>query len=107
MAISLCSVLEKNDNLPPASPAKIKQDGQTVHSLLLLTSNNAAASQISLSVAFLQSSEVLFIRFLVTPLSQFVLSHKKGKKTLALVMKTVAAADCFFTFLFLLKLGIK
>lgn len=82
MAISLYSVLEKIYNLLPASCAKIKQDGQTGRVLLLLIRNNTAASQISPSVAFLQPSKMLSIRFLVIPLSNFVLPHKKGKKTL-------------------------
>lgn len=61
MATSLCSVLEKNYNLPHASPAKITQGGWTGRALLLLTSNNAVASQISVSVAFLQPSKMLAI----------------------------------------------
>lgn len=53
MAISVCSVVEKSYNLPPASPAKFKQGGWTGHTLLLLTGNNIPANQISLSVTFL------------------------------------------------------
>lgn len=74
MAITPCSVLEKNYSLLPASPAKFKQDGWTGHTLFLLTSNNnAPESQISLSVTFLQLPTVFSIRFLVIYLSQLLL----------------------------------
>lgn len=73
MAISTCSVLEKNYNLPPARPVKSKQDGWTGHTLLLLIGNNAPARQINLSATSLQVPIVPSIRFLVGPLSQLFL----------------------------------
>jgi len=61
MAVSACSVFEKDYNLPLASPAKFKQGLWTGHTLLLLTRNNAPASQISLSDTFLELPILLSI----------------------------------------------